>query len=103
MAVAHGIIYKAFPGKQTAMIERMKKSKAIVEKHGLEVRIRVNVAGGAVANAVMFVMSCEDMATWGQKFQEVGQDPEFQKLQAAMAESPNGDMLSSAIWMDVPE
>ena len=102
MAVVHSIVYKAFPGKQAAMMTRMNASKAIVEKHGLEARILVNVAGGPTAGTVMFVLSCEDTAAWGQKFQAVNQDPEFQKVQAAMADSPNGDMLSSTIWMDAP-
>ena len=102
MAVTQGFIYKAFPGKQPAMMARMNASKALIEKHGLEVRVLVNVAGAATANTVMLTMSCDDMATWGQKFQEVSEDPEFQKMQAAIAESPNGEMISSAIWMDAP-
>ena len=101
MAVIQSIIYKPFPGKTNAMVERMKQSKGIVEKHGLEVQIFTNVAGGAAAGSYMIALSCPDIATWGAKFAEVSADPEFQKIQAAIAEAPNGEMLASAIWQEI--
>ena len=101
MAVIQSLLCKPFPGKTNAMLERMKKSKGIAEKHGLEVRIFTNVAGGASAGSYMIALSCPDIATWGAKFAEVSADPEFQAIQAAMAEDPNGELLATAIWQEI--
>ncbi len=101
MTVIQTLMWKPFPGKTNAMLERMKKIKAIVEKHGLEVQILTNVAGGASAGTYLFAMSCPDMKTWGAKFAEISADPEFQAIQAAVAEAPNADLLASAIWQEV--
>ena len=64
-------------------------------------QILTNVAGGASAGTYLFAMTCPDMKTWGAKFAEVSADPEFQAIQAAVAEAPNGDLIASAIWQEV--
>jgi hypothetical protein len=56
------------------------------------------MAGGAGATA--FVMSFESMEHYGQVLQAAMQDPEMQAIQAAIAESPNAEVVSTDLWMD---
>ena len=101
MAVIQGIIFKAYPGKMPAMMARMAKSKAILSKHGINARIIANVVGAAAPGSVMFSAEYENMADYGKKMDAASADPEFQKLQAEMAEAPNGEMINSSIWQEV--
>ena len=99
MAVVHTTSYKPYPGMQGAMLERMRQSKALLAKHGGEARILANLAGGA--GATSFAISFESLEHYGQVFQAAGQDPEMQAIQAAIAETPHAEVMSTGLWTDI--
>ncbi len=101
MAVIYTLIYKPYPGKAPAALERITKSKPLLEKLGAEVRVLMNTAGGIAPQSIMLALTYPDYTTFGRVFDESSADPDFQKLQQEIAAEPYSELVSTAIWSDI--
>jgi hypothetical protein len=61
--------------------KRLKRASELARKHGAEnVTVLVNMVGGQGTNAIGFLTTAQDWATYDQIQQSLNTDPDYQKL-----------------------
>jgi hypothetical protein len=101
MAVVLVATMQMKPGGMDALMERMRKGKALTEGFGARnARALSSVVGGEATGTVTFTFEVDDFAQFGAVMDKVMTDPQMAEMMAMTSDSPNGQYQTS-VWMDL--
>jgi hypothetical protein len=90
-------VFKVKPGKQAQSLDRIKRSKALMEKHGAKVRALQSFASdpfGLTATVAYY----PNFSTWGKSGKALSADPEWQKFSLEiMGEEASSEFLRTSL------
>ena len=95
--VVMATLFKVRNGKQAASLERIKRSKALTEKHGAKVRFLQAITGDPSGLTVQ-AQYYPSLAAWGKAAKTLQADPEWQKFVAEIqGEDASADFLRTSL------
>ena len=88
-------------GKYQDALERYRKLKGVIEKHGGTFHLRTQLYG-ATPLTLTTVVEVASWAKFGALNEQLGTDSDYQEFVASVRANPFGDIVQRAVLTDVP-